>query len=299
MALIQRFVLITSALAAICSSGSSHGADPLSFSGKARLGSEYQSNVNISALQQASGQSDSATLLEAELAASWQASANFKLDAGYSIQNKAYRQASDFDTRLQLAYVDASYQLGQHSVGANIYHANAQLDSAAFLKLNLASLYTMVSGSDTWFIRPALTMAKKVFARNDERDASTFSASADSFWFSESGQHFFSIGLVWEDESSRDNVFSYTAPGARAKLSHRFTLWQYQQQLQLGARVSQRDYQTAERADTQAVVEASWQVSLNQRFAVIGKVEHGDFSSTIDSADYRETRSALLLQLGF
>ena len=47
MALIQRCVLITLAHTAIFGSGLSHGAEPLSVTGKARLGGEYQSNVNV------------------------------------------------------------------------------------------------------------------------------------------------------------------------------------------------------------------------------------------------------------
>lgn len=299
MALMQRPAVLTSTIAVLFSSFSSLGADTLSFTGKARVGAEYQSNVNISALEQASGEADSARLLEAELTTSWQAAKKLKLDAGYSIQDKNYQQADDFNTRIQLAYLDASYQLGNHSVGANIYYAEATLDSAAFLTLNQASFYGMFSGSDSWFIRPALTLAEKSFAQNVERNAETVTASTDSFWFSASGQRFLSVGLVWEDENSRDTLFSYSAPGVRLKISNRFSLWQYQQQLQLGARVSQRDYRATERSDTQAVIEASWQVSLNQHVAVIGKVEHGDFSSTLDSADYRETRTALLVELGF
>ena len=299
MALIKRCVVNVSALIVIGSSLPSLGAESLTYSGKARVGAEYQSNVNISALEQASGQADSAVLLEAELAASWQASKSWKLDAGYSIQDKNYRQADAFNTRLQLAYVDGSYQLGKHTLGANLYYANAQLDNAAFLTLSQASLYSLLSASDSWFIRPALTVADKSFARNTERDANTFTASADNFWFFASGQRFLSLGLMWEKESSQDNAFSYTAPGVRLKVSNRFTLWQYQQQLQLGAKLSQRDYSATQRSDTQTVLEASWQMNFNQHVALIGKLEHGDFSSTLDSADYRETRSAVLFQLGF
>ncbi|WP_372626995.1 surface lipoprotein assembly modifier [Arsukibacterium sp.] len=299
MALMQRPAMISSAIAMLFSSFSSPGAETLSYTGKARVGGEYQSNVNISALEQASGKADTARLLEAELSASWQAGKKLKLDAGYSIQDKNYQQADDFNTRIQLAYLDASYQLAKHSVGANIYYADATLDNAAFLTLNQASFYGMISGSDSWFIRPALTMAEKSFAQNVERNAETVTVSADSFWFSASGQRFLSVGIVWEDENSRDNAFSYAAPGVRVKVSNRFSLWHYQQQLQLGARLSQRDYRATERSDTQTVIEASWQVNVNQHVALIGKAEHGNFSSSLDSADYRETRTALLFQLGF
>jgi hypothetical protein len=307
MARFQRFVITTAALAVVCSSLPSLGADPLTFTGKARVGGEYQSNVNISALEQASDRADNATLLEAELTASWQASQKLKLDAGYSIQDKNYREADDFNTRLQLAYLDGSYQLGKHAVGANIYHANAQLDNTAFLTLNQASFYSMYIGGDSWFIRPSLTLADKTFARNTERDATTLSASADAFWFSASGTRFMSMGLVWEDEESRDQAFSYTSPGIRLKVSNSFTSWQYQQQLQVGIKLSQRDYQKpgstdqqqAKRSDSHVAIEASWQLNVNKHLAVIGKLEHGNFSSTLASADYRETRSALLLQLGF
>ncbi|GHG67519.1 hypothetical protein GCM10010919_16260 [Alishewanella longhuensis] len=299
MAIFQRVLLTTSVLMAAFSSGQSIGSDKIAFTGKARIGSEYQSNVNINAIEQASGQSDSAMLLEAELTTSWQATPQLRLDAGYSILDKNYRQANDFNTRLQLAYLDGSYMLGKHTIGANFYHANAQLNKVDFLRLNQASLYSLLHCGDTWFIRPALTFAEKTFASIHERDANTFSASTDAFWFSGSGMRFLSMGLVWEDESTQDPTFSYRAPGLRVKLSNRFTRWQFAQQLQVGAKVSQRDYQTTQRSDTHTVIDASWQLNLNPQFAIIGKMEHGDFSSTLDRADYRETRTALLLQFEF
>lgn len=279
-------------------------ADNPEFSAKARAGAEYQSNVNISELEQASGKADIATVIEAEINTGWQATAALRLDAGYSIQDKDYHQSNDFDTQLHLAFIDAGYQLEKTTVGTNLYYARANLDSQRFLTLQQASLYTMHSISDSWFVRPAITIADKQFSGFSERDAQTQSASINSFWFFAAGQRFVSLGLSYENEDSRDSQFSYQAPGLSFKVSNSYTLWQHPQQWQLGVKLTQRNYaevtaQPEARKDVHTQLEARWQFDFTSYLALLAAVEHGDFSSSFDAADYQETRSGLSLQLSF
>ena len=281
--------------------------DNLSVNASARAGLEQQSNVNISELEQASGQSDVATLLEADIKLQWQTTPALSLEAGYSVQDKNYHQADAFDSRLQLAYLDSSYQLGTHTIGGNLYYARADLAQTRFLTLQQASLYSMHNLNETTFMRPAVTVSNKTFDRFSERDANITSASLDTFWFFAEGRRFINLGLLYEDENSRDNAFSYQAPGLRLKLSGRYTLWQFDHTLQLGAKFSQRNYQsvpdsnndTPRRQDTQYQLDVSWKLDVTSHLALLTKLEHGDFSSTLDSADYRETRGSLALQLSF
>lgn len=283
--------------------------DNLSVNASARAGLEHQSNVNISELEQASGQSDVATLLEADINVQWQTTPALRLEAGYSVQDKNYHQADAFDSRLQLAHLDASYQLGTHTIGTNLYYASADLAQARFLTLQQASLYSMHSIGDSSFVRPAITLSDKTFDRFSERDASTSSASLDAFWFFADAQRFITLGLLFDDENSRDQAFSYQAPGLRVRFSASYPLWQLEHKLQLGAKWSQRSYSAVQpgdnaaaasrRRDKQSQFEASWQLNLSANLAVLTKLEHGDFNSTLSSADYRETRSSLALQLSF
>ena len=281
--------------------------DTLSVSTSVRAGLEQQSNVNISELEQASGQSDVATLLEADINLQWQTTSALRFEGGYSVQDKNYHQADAFDSRLQLAHLDASYQLGTHAFGTNLYYASADLAQTRFLTLQQASLYSMHNLSEATFMRPAVTFSNKTFDRFSERDVSTTSASLDTFWFFANAQRFITLGLLYENENSRGNAFSYQAPGLRLKISGRYNLWQFNHTLQLGAQFSQRNYQsvpdsnndTPRRQDTQYQLEASWQLDVNAHLALLTKLEHGDFSSTLDSADYRETLSSVSLQLSF
>ncbi|MCF4010769.1 surface lipoprotein assembly modifier [Rheinheimera sp. UJ63] len=295
---------VTTAAVSLFSSAPSFSADNWDISGKASAGLEQQSNVNISQLEQASGRSDVATLLAADLNATWQVNPKWTLSSGYSVQDKNYREADDFNTRLHLANIDAGYQHGNTTYGTNYYYAMAELAGERFLTLNQGSVYAMHSASDSWFVRPAITATEKTFANIGARDANNLSISTDSFWFFAEGQHFVSLGLVYEDEDTQDNSFSYRAPGLRLKVSGRFDFWHLKQQLQLGMKISKRDYQkldtdTAPRQDTHSQLEAKWQLNVTPVFSVVTAVEHGDFSSTLESADYRETRSSVSLQVSF
>ncbi|CAM3924527.1 surface lipoprotein assembly modifier [Rheinheimera salexigens] len=323
MALLTRATTIAATLCLLFSLPS-HSSESLQLSAKARAGIAQQSNVNISELEQASGRSDSAVLLEAEVDATWQASTALQFTSGYSVQDTQYQHSADFNTRLHLGYLDASYQLGDSRIGANVYYALAELDSSRFLTLQQASLYSMHGLTPSWYIRPALTAGKKQFSQFSQRDADTLNVSADSFWFFANGQRFIAFGLTYHDEDSLDNAFSYTAPGVKLKLSSSYTLWHLDQQLQFSVKVSQRDYANVadntvtntdsdgfsnlnkkpnttspSRTDTHTQLAANWQLAINSHFAVITAIEHGDFSSSLDSADYRDTRSSVSLQLSF
>lgn len=276
------------------------------FSGKVRAGLEYQSNVNVSELKQASGQADTARLLEADLNTSWQATANWKLLAGYSLQDKQYKATDDFNLRLHLAYLDSQYQLGATTVGVNLYHADAQLASEPFLTFAQSSIYAMHGASDTWYLRPAFTLGRKHFADLTARNADTRSISADSFWFSQDGQRFISFGLRYDWEKAVVEEFRYQSPAVQLKMSTTFTAWELAQQLQFGARIAQRRYETHsaanktdKRNDLQHQLDVQWQLGLSKDFAIISKVEHGNFQSIVDSADYKETRGSLSVQLSF
>lgn len=278
-------------------------APGLDFSGKVRAGLEYQSNVNVSELNQASDEADTARLLEAELNASWQATTNWQLFAGYSVQDKQYQEADDFNLRLRLAYLDSQYQLRATTVGVNLYHADAQLASAPFLTLTQSSIYAMHSVGDSWYLRPALTLGRKRFANLTGRNADTKSFNADSFWFSQDGRRFISFGLRYDWEKADATEFRYQAPALQLKMSTTFNAWTLPQQLQFGARVAQRRYHTLsqakERNDVQRQLDLQWQLELSKHFAIISKVEHGNFQSILASADYSETRTSLSVQSSF
>ena len=296
-------LMLTPALAAQTTESA---APAWGFSGKVRAGLEYQSNVNVSELNQASGRSDNARLLETDVNASWQATDKLQVFAGYSLQDKQYQNADDYNLRLQLAFLDSQYQLGATSLGINLYHADARLASAPFLTLTQSSVYAMHSASDTWYLRPALTLGQKRFDNINGRDAQTRSLSADSFWFSADGQRFISLGLRYDWEAADATEFRYQAPAVQLKMSTRFTAWTLPQQLQFGARVARRQYQShsvantaAARNDLQRQLDLQWQLGLSEHFALISKLEFGDFQSILDSADYTESRGSLSLQLSF
>ena len=281
----------------------SGAADAVSVDGKLKAGMEYQSNVNISELKQASGTADSATVLDASINVGWQATDAFRIDTGYSINDKQYREVSDYDTRLHLAFIDTSYGFESFSVGANVYHAQADLAGNDFLTLNQYSLYTMHNISDSWFVRPSVTYADKQFSQLVERDATSNSAKLDSFWFFKQGKSFISIGASFEDESSQDNNFSYAAPGVNVRVSYEFDFLYLQHKVQLGYKLSQRAYVNAingkQRDDVHQQIDAKWELAINSYLAVLTSAEYGDYQSILTSADYEESRVGLMLQASF
>ncbi|UJF22626.1 surface lipoprotein assembly modifier [Shewanella sp. OMA3-2] len=306
MALSYRYAAISTAIVIAIGSSSTYAkasSDDLSLSGKVKAGMEYQSNVNISELEQASGESDTAVVLDAQVDLGWQISNKVRLDSGYSINEKRYQTASDYDSRLQLAFVDMSYAISTTTIGASVYHAQADLDNSDFLTLNQASVYSMHTLNDSWFLRPSVMVADKQFSQFAARDAKNYTAGLDSFWFFNQGQRFISLGVTYEDEKTQSPEFSYTAPGMTARVSNQFSLWQLQHKLQFGVKLTQRGYQTQndgnDRDDVQQQYDAKWEVNFGQHWAVLTSIEYGDFQSTLSSANYDDTRAGLMLQASF
>lgn len=284
------------------------GSNP-QLSGAVRAGAAYHSNVNNSQLEQASGRGDSARVLEAEIKTRWAATNQWQLEGGYSFSDTAYRQADSYSSQLHLLYADSSYRFGAHTAGVNLYYANARLDDADFLTLRQASLYSMHMLQNQLVLRPALTIGEKHFTQFSARNSTSLNAAVDSFWFYDGSGRFISVGLLAEQERSDDVQYRYKAAGIRLKWSGQYQFWHDKQQFQLALRYNRRDYEhsssalpvntDAERQDNQLQLEAVWQWHLNDYFALHTKLEHGDFDSTLQTANYRDSRASVLLALSF
>lgn len=279
--------------------------DEFTVSGSLEAGAEYNSNVSVSELESATGESDTAGTLDAAVDANWQATDRLSVDTGYSFSGERYQDFDAFDLDLHLLYGDVSYELDAFSVGSNYYYADANLGGDDFLTLKQYSFYAGKLFADQWFLRGALNFADKSFDDFAQRDADSEGLSLDAFWFFNEGRSNLVLGYAFDEEQARDTAFSYDADTLRLRYTHRFDLIGNDTELRLGTRWQDRSYQSvmpaldARRDDRQHITDARLEMSLTEQLAVAVQLERGDYRSNLDSADYTENRASVSLKLSF
>lgn len=280
-------------------------SEPFSISGSLEAGTEYNSNVSVSELESASGESDMAATIDAALDMNWKPSERLSVDAGYSLTSRQYDDFDAFDLDMHLLYGDVSYDFDQFTLGANYYFADAELGGDDFLTLKQQSLYAGKLLNDRLYLRGAFNFADKDFDNFSARNADSEGVSVDAFWFFNQGQSTVVVGYAFDNEDTRSPAFAYDADSLRARFTHRFAWNGRESNLQLGGRAQFRDYKGITpaigrpRDDRQFVVDARIEVKLMPWLSVFGNVERGDYSSKLASADYTENRIGAGLKLAF
>lgn len=279
--------------------------NPVTFSGSLEAGAEYNSNVSVSELESASGESDMAGTLDASLDMHWNPAERVSVDAGYSFTSRQYDDFDAFDLDMHLLYGDISYEFDPFTVGANYYFADAELGGDDFLTLKQNSLYVGKLFYERWHLRGALNFSEKDFDGFGARDANTEGLSLDAFWFFNQGMSTLVFGFAYDDEDTRADQFAYEADTVRTRFTHRFNWSGRESYLQLGGRAHFRNYKAitpgvgVARDDKQYVLDASVEVKLMPWLAVTGQVERGDYRSRLASADYTENRIRAGLKVSF
>lgn len=279
--------------------------ETFSLSGLVELGAEYNGNLSITELEIASGESDVAGIAEAGLDLSWQPAERWRFEGGYSYTGSRYQDIDNFDLDLHLLYGDISHEFNFITLGANHYFADANLGGDSFLTLNQSSLYAGKLFGERWFLRAALNFIDKEFDTFTDRDAENEGISLDAFWFFNEGRSSVSLGYGAEEEDTRANRFDYDGDTLRLRFNNRFTLLTREARLQLGYRWQDRDYLSVtpaigqRRDDRHRIADAELELSWFNNFAVIGRLEHGEYASNLPSADYSETRLSLAARLSF
>ena len=268
-------------------------------------GTEYDSNLSVIELDRNSSEGDWSALANARLNSQWQVTDKAKLKGGLSYSSKTYQEYSEFDLAIKQAFIDASYDFAQLTAGASYHYADAELDDNDFLTLQQRSLYISRLINQKIFLRAAINDQDKDFPASSARNADNRSISGDAFFFYNQGKTFFTLGVSNERENAVANEFDYDGINIRTNVNHQFYLWNKKNRLQFGIRYDQRDYSKetpaleAKRNDKRRVATAEWQVEATPWLNVAAKLERGNYDSNLDSANYAETVSSLMLKANF
>ncbi|WP_027329029.1 hypothetical protein [Marinimicrobium agarilyticum] len=296
------------------------------FNVKLQAGGAYDSTLSVASLDQISNQGDWANVLYGRVGGELYPTERITLKGSYSLSSRRYHEVSEFDQDLGIASLDAAIDLAGITWGLSRHMADAELASEPLLDLTQNSLYAAKLFSSGVYVRGAYTDSEKRFENNRDRNADDEELAADVYYFLNESRTFWSLGVGRQVEHAHSPAFDNTALKLRARYSHTGSIAGQESRIQLGWRYQDRDYGNEEslpvtdsgteqglpgtgsamsptgrgtRHDRSHVVEAIWTLSFLEWLALETKVEHGNYRSNFDAADYRETGVSALLSVEF
>ena len=296
------------------------------FNVKLHAGGAYDSTLSVASLDQTSNQGDSANVFYGRVGGELYPTERITLKGSYSLSSRRYHEVSEFDQDLGIASLDGAIDLAGITWGLSRHVADAELASEPLLDLTKDSFYAAKLFSSGVYVRGAYTESEKRFENNRDRNADGEELAGDVYYFFNDARTFWSLGVSRQEEEAYSPAFDNTALKLRARYSHTGSIAGQESRIQLGWRYQDRDYGneqslpvtdnetgeglpgtgdpmsptgTGTRHDRSHVVEAIWTLSFLEWLALETKVEHGNYRSNFDAADYRETGVSALLSVEF
>ncbi|WP_049631690.1 hypothetical protein [Cellvibrio sp. pealriver] len=268
-------------------------------------GTEYDSNLAVVELDQYSAASDWAIVANARIHGQWKPTTKASLKGGVSYNSKTWQDLSSYDLAIPQFFIDGNYDFSWATLGASYHHANAKLDGTDFLTLQQSSVYVSRLFNKRVYLRGAVNYQEKDFPAFAERNAHNLALGGDMFIFFNNAKTFVALGINRDDEEAIADHFGYNGTTLKTSINHRFSLWDKENKIQLGARYEDRDYAAvnpeldAVRTDTRKIANIEWQIETTEWLTLATKLERGDYQSNLEIADYSETLASITLKARF
>jgi hypothetical protein len=241
------------ALASVAqTSGLTQAGEPANqWSLEASIGAEYDSNVAISELDLASGQSDYASVTELKLGLKRRLSENSDLSVRYSVTHNNYLEFSSVDRLTQILGSDLAVDMGDVNLGLSAYYIDSRLGGDGFL--SYARLSPSASGflSRRWFARGAAVYSDRRVLENDLRSAKTYAAEGDLYFFQRGLRSYYNLGYRYAREDAEFGIFDFTGHALKFRYIRRWQLLGRTAKGELAMRYEQRSFS----ADNSAIDE--------------------------------------------
>ncbi|SDZ92315.1 surface lipoprotein assembly modifier [Alkalimonas amylolytica] len=269
-----------------------------------QLGLEHSDNLSILETETISERSDLARRLSAEFSYYWQPNPLVTVDAMYQYSQLHYQELTDYNLAMHSGFLDLSYAYQQWTLGLAPAYSKARLAGEDFLTHSQAGFYLARLVGTQSYLRASLTLSDKKLADLPERSARPVQLSADWYRFL-SQRRFIQLRVQTGQERANDSAFDYRLVGARLRFSQRFSWLERQHRWQITGRAQYRPYRgeltelASARRDQHYGISAELNIGLWQQLSLVSQLDMARYRSNLDSADYRETRAALLLQASF
>lgn len=267
----------------------------MDFGFEASAGYKYDSNVNLSEIDDNTEQADTALQykLGADLRARLADNLTLYLDYGYSATR--YQELSGYDLAIHQAQARISYRLGAFDTGLAARHFHALVDGDGFLDINQGAVSVARMLDDTWYLRAAFTHSDKTYADYPARDADNEALDADVYYLLDGMNRYVSMGMRVDSEDAVSDEFDYVSGNLRLAYGHQLPLGSRNLKLKGQLKLEKRDYQhlTAslgeKRDDERLRAGLTATLPLSRYLEMSAEAEYANNASNLPSADYSET----------
>jgi len=259
-------------------------------------GLQYDDNVTVDEIDQATNVGDFAALFDLELEYEHDFGQGTEFTAGYDLTQRAYFDETDFNLQIHSGSIRVKHDFGGYNLGLSGREIYARLGGSGFL--NIAQVQPYASGfvTDTLYLRGAYTLRDKAFENREDRDATVHMAALDSYLFMDGASRYLLIGYRFENEDTNAPEFDFDGHNAKVRYSHEFELASQDGELNAGWRYEKRNYSNitpsigVKRDDDRHRLRAGLELFLTDRLTANVEYQYRDYSSNVPAADYTENR---------
>lgn len=276
-------------------------ADDSPFSAKVSTGVQYDDNLSVSEIDQASSAQDYAALIDAGLGFKHKTSGKTEFSAGYDFFQSAHFERSDFDIRTHRGSVGLKQDFGRFDLGVDYNYVYSTLDNAGFLTYQLLSPYAASRLSKQFYVRAAYSYADKDFKSRPARDATVNAGGVDVFYFIDGTTTYLLFGYKYERENAVGPEFDFNAHNLKVRLTQKFPFAGRKGSVKLGWRYENRNYDSitpsigAIRDDKRNRFQAEVEVPLSDHIYAHAEYEYSDFNSNLPSVNYTQNLATIRL----
>ncbi|MBB5519572.1 surface lipoprotein assembly modifier [Amphiplicatus metriothermophilus] len=280
-------------------------AGPVKIDLEASAGVLVDSNVNVSDLDQNTGEGDAAAVLGAKLNAEVKPGETFLLRAGYEFSQILYQDFGDFDLQTHRLSGEAERDFKAFKLGALYNFVHARLDEDPYLDYQQISPYVSRLFGAKLFLRGAYAYTDKNFKTDDRRDSTGHSGQIDAFVFLNGLKRYLIVGGKVGGENARDDEFDLDMAGFKARYVQRVRLFAREAKLRAGADFERRDFTNVTASIGEKRKDEIFSAAARLELPVAGPAaihlgyDYRDRDSNLPSADFTEHVAEMKLALSF
>lgn len=272
---------------------------------EASAGFLADSNVNVSELDQNTGEGDIAAIFGVKLDGEAKPSGPLTLRGGYEFSQTAYQDFSNFNLQTHRGSAEAEYDFSAVKAGVLYNFVHARLGGDGFLNYQQASPYVSRLFGKRLFLRGAYVFTDKNFLTDDARDATGNAGQVDAYIFLDGLKRYVILGGDVGGEDALDDQFDLNSLGVKARLVQRVGVFDSEAKLRAGLKYDRKDYTDVtasigeEREDDIFVADADIAVPVYGPASVSFGYEYRDRASNLPSADFNEHLGEVKLVINY
>lgn len=200
-------MIITASLVALSPLVAVSEESKLTLSGE--IGVEYDDNISVSVLDNITGQSDEALVIDLSASYILTKEQTGETELSYAFYQSLHGTLNAFDLQSHTLSALGSWDVNEIDTGLNYSYSKIYLGGDALYDSQTITPSLGFSGLKNYYHKFSYSFLYKDFAGNSIRDASQNSISGDNYYFFMKNKAYISLGIRFENEDAKDSELDY------------------------------------------------------------------------------------------